>query len=347
MSFSTIERYKDAGLAKMEWAVSDPCDICAKNDGQVIVIGQTFASGDAQPPAHPHCRCVLLPVIPGMEDDDPMGIDGGLAPMPDGAPIVQTEFPVNPAQIKNVKSWDKNKIMEIAKIKENLAEPVKIWNGDAKQYQTIYRKVGDPRLKALLEAQGFTAKPTIVGEIEFEKLAQKGGIKVYRGVIGNETTSAAQMIEQFKTGDMFVGTGVIGNGVYSGTDLSYVIKYAEDNRKNVIEMILSPKAKYIDSKAAEEGARKLSGAFYDAAFKRPYADPEMGKIVDSYIKVKGPIPGSGEAAIKYRDELREIGWLYHEPGAYAASMGYDAIKYFDEDGGVFVILNRGAVVVKK
>ena len=69
MSFSSIERYKEAGLAKMEWAVSDPCDICAKNDGQVIVIGQTFASGDQQPPAHPHCRCVLLPVIPGMEDD--------------------------------------------------------------------------------------------------------------------------------------------------------------------------------------------------------------------------------------------------------------------------------------
>jgi SPP1 gp7 family putative phage head morphogenesis protein len=72
MSFSTIERYKEAGLAKMEWAVSDPCDICAKNDGQVIVIGQTFASGDAQPPAHPHCRCVLLPVIPGMEDEPEM-----------------------------------------------------------------------------------------------------------------------------------------------------------------------------------------------------------------------------------------------------------------------------------
>jgi SPP1 gp7 family putative phage head morphogenesis protein len=69
MSFGSIQRYKEAGLQKMEWAVSDPCDICAKNDGQVIVIGQTFASGDAQPPAHPHCRCVLLPVIPGMEDE--------------------------------------------------------------------------------------------------------------------------------------------------------------------------------------------------------------------------------------------------------------------------------------
>jgi len=69
MSFGSIQTYKEAGLQKMEWAVSDPCDICAKNDGQVIVIGQAFASGDAQPPAHPHCRCVLLPVIPGMEDE--------------------------------------------------------------------------------------------------------------------------------------------------------------------------------------------------------------------------------------------------------------------------------------
>jgi SPP1 gp7 family putative phage head morphogenesis protein len=85
MSFGSIERYKEAGLQKMEWAVSDPCDICAKNDGQVIVIGQTFASGDAQPPAHPHCRCVLLPVIPGMEDE----------PEIPGATMVVPPSPVN------------------------------------------------------------------------------------------------------------------------------------------------------------------------------------------------------------------------------------------------------------
>jgi SPP1 gp7 family putative phage head morphogenesis protein len=98
MSFSSIERYKEAGLQKMEWAVSDPCDICAKNDGQVIQIGQSFASGDQQPPAHPHCRCVLLPVIPGMEDDDPMGVAGGLAPMPDGAAIVEPSLPSQTVQ---------------------------------------------------------------------------------------------------------------------------------------------------------------------------------------------------------------------------------------------------------
>jgi SPP1 gp7 family putative phage head morphogenesis protein len=73
ISAATMERYKEAGLEKQEWAVSDPCAICAKNDGAVVPIGTSFPSGDIQPPAHPHCRCVLLPVIPGMEEDDGVG----------------------------------------------------------------------------------------------------------------------------------------------------------------------------------------------------------------------------------------------------------------------------------
>lgn len=73
MSFSTIQRYKEADLQKMEWHVSDPCPKCAQNSGQVVEIGGTFNSGNQQPPAHPHCRCVLLPVIPGMEEDGGIG----------------------------------------------------------------------------------------------------------------------------------------------------------------------------------------------------------------------------------------------------------------------------------
>ncbi len=74
MSFGSIQRYKEAELERMEWHTSDPCDKCAQNGGAVVVIGQDFPSGVAQPPAHPHCRCVLLPVIPGMEEP---GIEQG------------------------------------------------------------------------------------------------------------------------------------------------------------------------------------------------------------------------------------------------------------------------------
>lgn len=69
MSAATIQRYKEAELEKMEWHVSDPCAKCAQNAGVEVPIGTSFPSGNTQPPAHPHCRCVLLPVIPGMEDE--------------------------------------------------------------------------------------------------------------------------------------------------------------------------------------------------------------------------------------------------------------------------------------
>jgi len=69
MSFGTIQRYKEAELEKMEWHVSDPCDKCAKNANVEVIIGQAFPTGNTQPPAHPHCRCVLLPVIPGMNEE--------------------------------------------------------------------------------------------------------------------------------------------------------------------------------------------------------------------------------------------------------------------------------------
>jgi SPP1 gp7 family putative phage head morphogenesis protein len=67
ISYATISRYQEAGLQEMEWVTSDPCDLCADNDGEVVEIGGMFPSGDTQPPVHPHCRCALLPVIPNFD----------------------------------------------------------------------------------------------------------------------------------------------------------------------------------------------------------------------------------------------------------------------------------------
>ena len=73
MSAATINRYKEMQIPEMEWEVSDPCDKCAQNANQVVPIGGTFNSGNTQPPAHPNCRCALLPVIPDFGDEMPMG----------------------------------------------------------------------------------------------------------------------------------------------------------------------------------------------------------------------------------------------------------------------------------
>ena len=97
MSAATINRYKEAELEKMEWHTSDPCDKCAQNGGVEVVIGQDFPSGNSQPPAHPHCRCVLLPVIPGMEQETSMA-EG--TPMPSTSGNIQDYTP--PATVQNM-----------------------------------------------------------------------------------------------------------------------------------------------------------------------------------------------------------------------------------------------------
>jgi hypothetical protein len=73
ISYATVNRYKEAGLEKMEWEVSSPCDKCALNANAVVPIGGTFPTGATQPPQHPHCRCVLLPVLPDFEDEQMPG----------------------------------------------------------------------------------------------------------------------------------------------------------------------------------------------------------------------------------------------------------------------------------
>jgi SPP1 gp7 family putative phage head morphogenesis protein len=73
MSAATINRYREMQIGQMEWEVSDPCPTCALNANQVVPIGGTFNSGDTQPPAHPNCRCALLPVIPDFSADIPEG----------------------------------------------------------------------------------------------------------------------------------------------------------------------------------------------------------------------------------------------------------------------------------
>lgn len=60
---AATERYREASIEKIQWSAMDPCPICALNDGQIVKIGEQFASKHVEPPAHPNCLCGLLPVI--------------------------------------------------------------------------------------------------------------------------------------------------------------------------------------------------------------------------------------------------------------------------------------------
>ena len=62
LSQAFMDRAKDMKIEAKEWIVSDPCPICAGNEGDgVIPIDESFSSGHDRPPAHPNCRCAVAP----------------------------------------------------------------------------------------------------------------------------------------------------------------------------------------------------------------------------------------------------------------------------------------------
>jgi len=144
ISAATMARYKEAGLEKQEWAVSDPCDICAKNDGAIVPIGTSFPSGDTQPPAHPHCRCVLLPVIPGMEEE-PVIPGAEITPMPDEMAYVGDAPQASPV----INVADQTDVLPGATARNNEIE-AEIENMRA----TLGKNVSDERLIDALRAEG-------------------------------------------------------------------------------------------------------------------------------------------------------------------------------------------------
>lgn len=67
MNASAINRYREAGIEKAQWMVvfgGGACEKCAQNANKIVPLGGTYPSGNTQPPAHPHCRCNLRPVVP-------------------------------------------------------------------------------------------------------------------------------------------------------------------------------------------------------------------------------------------------------------------------------------------
>ena len=104
ISAATIARYKEAELEKMEWHVSDPCDKCAQNANVEVQIGDSFPSGATQPPAHPHCRCVLLPVIPGMNEEPGIAQGNITSPVITPSGAIENK-PVQPQEAQGPSAW--------------------------------------------------------------------------------------------------------------------------------------------------------------------------------------------------------------------------------------------------
>lgn len=218
------------------------------------------------------------------------------------------------------------------------------------------------QLVSIGKHQGFDAKPT-KGSVD-DTIA-KGGVEIHRGVIPHtphnrpgDAKSADQLVDEFKNGPYEPGTGNFGNGYYFTTAPGVAKMYSKapvataDNGYNakevgggkVIRAALKPDAKIAHYEDIKKQAQEWRKKHYPNVEHNPYAHGFI--IPDGKIS---PVVMDG----------------VHDPGHFAALMGYDAIrvplkdrpqdrrnralirkKSGDSDiGDEIVVLNRGALVV--
>lgn len=169
----------------------------------------------------------------------------------------------------------------------------------------------DYALKAILQEQGFDGKPTVVDKETLDKMVESGQVtEMFRGVYSSE------QVEQFRTGELYVGIGGMGNGTYAafgkeGRDEA--MGYAK-NEDTLIRFGLRSDARTIVLKNLRKDMLDNESKFRQ---KKELID-KVSKTVESQ---------------------------FFDPGKVAASLGYDAI--LDKEGGIAVILNRTALVVQK
>lgn len=170
-------------------------------------------------------------------------------------------------------------------------------------------------IKPIIKELGFDGLPQKVNANKFEELKKTNKV-LYRGV------GDIKYIDAYKNGEMFIGLGVNGTGVYTTIEQQKAQSYAKDG--GVIELLLDKNAKIANGFELTTEAKELLFSLKTGADVS--GNPiNIGLDTEKLSKI-------GEGSNK-----RFVTLL-------ALSKGYDAIEVGNGD---FIILNRTATIVKE
>jgi hypothetical protein len=308
----------DAGLidpttTTKEWiAEADACDECEGYDAEQVWLDDVFSSGDDMPPAHPNCRCTAV-LVP---DGEPTERPENTTPATDTLPAMSVEDITPPAESETTSEEPVTSAVfddPAAAIDAVGVDTLSDWM--AAKSSGSFEQATDSLLWNHL---GYDALPQIVSPERFDELVQAGQTVNYRGV------EEATHVDQFKTSDLFPGTGVYGNGSYTTDVRSTALEYARGSESNVMPMIFSQDIKSITYEAME--------AHVNEAFRH------VADMMDA-AAARGDWDAHGR--------LKDVINLVSNPGRLAGLMGYDAITVpFPRDNEIYtVLLNRGMAVM--
>lgn len=97
---------------------------------------------------------------------------------------------------------------EIAALLEDVSDRARRSIGDTSQ--------GDWFLREIARTQGFDGLPHVVTKQEMDEYLASGEQELFRGLdsYGMKGSTGEDLAQQFRSGDMYVGTGLFGNGIY-------------------------------------------------------------------------------------------------------------------------------------
>lgn len=178
----------------------------------------------------------------------------------------------------------------------------------------------DPLLGRLLAAQGYDGLPEVISREEMDRRVDAGWPEMWRGVGGSQYGTAAENAEQYRSGKLYPGSGIFGNGTYAAVAPQTALAYVDGDigrdfhtTPGIIRIALRPDARVVD----------------------------FDELVEQYPHLNQGTRQGKRGALD-------------DPGRLATALGYDAIAaqarnvdYRDGRVMYYVILNRTAVAVQE
>ena len=322
MNASAINRYREAGIDKAQWMVvfgGGACEKCAQNAGKIVPLGSTYPSGNTQPPAHPHCRCNLRPVVPDYAD---VPNENGVI---DVMPPEKTFGGVPESKIRAVREKG-NKYMN-----------------------TVGHGKGADDLAAAYEEMGYNGLPKVVDADEFDKLAETADAKIFRGMHGKGNRTTVDFINEYKYGENYAGYGVYGNGTYTSTSLDTALTYSGTGFKDgVMEMLIPDTSNFIYKNDLQNKIKETIDEIQALQQEAKNAWVAEAKRLNLSIAEAEKASIYAEYQKRAR-ELSDLSITISDSGTAATLFGYDGfiMPVDNKDEVYYIVLNRAKVVVKK
>lgn len=204
--------------------------------------------------------------------------------------------------------------------------------------------------RTIAQRLGYDALPEVIEDADWDDFLESRGLQpMFRGISPGRSGAddvAVRHAEQFLSGDLFVGRGIYGSGTYNADPSWRLEKLIEAGRLSRAEAITEARQEAFDAAFGYAGG---DGAMLEMALKpgSRIVDYDSRDIQDRFRRWQDEAAEAADAAGPEARELRFQFELGGDFAQWAMQEGYDAIKIVSRDESYTVILNRGAVYVRR